>query len=537
MNMDRVARTSTTPFILGMLGLALALALYAPWCARPFDMWDFPEFLPLLLRHRNVLAQFTSIVEYYSHEGRFSVLPYAFLALKWNAFGWHSALWQGTRFVQMVLIVIGAYWIIRNFVRNRAAAALAAGLFICAATAATAWIRLTMGEPLVLMFLLGAIALACRFQGSAHPMSVAVGIALLMVGILLSKEMIAVATVPFIVLLAWSRASDGTIERIRLSWRNGALLGICVVVLLPASVAIATVALRASSQAYISSYGSSPLTLETFLVRFTAFIIPAWPGRQPVALTAPINVCFLSLLAIGWSVALGRREQRGSTLRLLGLLLLLPALGALVYLPLPTFGDFYGLPFLITPAILLAVALDAIAGRFPAARRLAYVAAVLVILGTAAQAKHNAGAVRARDEVNFALLDRISQYSFIDTVYVASPLGPRPGWRLGSRIAHSRTVYTHVGTARQPPIKDVSCGELRERERSDSGNVLFVSYSQVCGSIDHPSVTLIRRFSYLDPAALSVRPDSFRVDLLAPQQPQDDGKSTQAGALWPPSAQ
>jgi hypothetical protein len=245
-------------------------------------------------------------------------------------------------------------------------------------------------------------------------------------------------------------------------------------------------------------------------------------------------VCFLTLLAIGWWVALWQREQRGSTLRLLGLLIILPVLGALVYLPLPTFADFYGLPFLVTPAILLAVAVDAIARRLPPARHLAYAAAAIVILATAVQAQHSAGAVRARDEVNFALLDRLSQYSSLDTIYVGSPPGPRPGWRLGSRIAHSRAAYTHAGSVHQPPIQDVACGELRERERSASGNSLFVSYSYVCGSIDHPTATLIRRFSYLDPIALSVRPDSFRVDLLAPQHAQDDVKSDQGRALRPP---
>lgn len=534
--MDRSARASTIPFILGALGLALALVLYAPWHARPFDLWDFPEFLPLLLRHRNVLDQFTAVVEYYWGEGRFNVLPYAFLALKWSAFGWHSALWQVTRFVQMMMITVGVYWIIRSFAPNRTAAALAAGLFICAATATTAWIRLTMAEPLALMFLLGAIALACRFQGTAHPTAVAVGIALLLTGVLLSKELIA-AAFPFVVLVAWSRAPDGSINSPRPSPRNRALFAACVIALLPAGAVIAAVALGAASQSYTSVYGSSPLTVEAFLVRFFAFIIPAWPGRQPAALTAPANVCFLSLVAFGWYVALRQPDHRGSTLRLLGLLMLLPALGALMYLPWPTFGDFYGLPFLLTPAILLAVALDAIARRLPPARHLAYGVATFVILATAVQARHIARAITARDEVNLALLDQISQYSSADTVYVGSPVAPRPGWRLGARIARSRTVYTPAGPLRQPPIKDVDCPELREREEAHSVNLVLVSYAQVCGSIGHPTVTLIRRFSYFDPAALSMRPDSFRVDLLGPPGLRDNGTSGQIRVLWPPRSE
>jgi hypothetical protein len=460
--------------------------------------------------------------------------PYAFLALKWSAFGWNSTLWQWTRFVQMIVIAVGAYWTLRNFTPDRIAASLGAGLFVCAATATTAWIRLTMAEPLALMFLLGAIALACRFQSSAEPKSVGIGIALLMVGVILTKELIAAATFPFVLLLAWSRAPDGSIDRIRLSPRNRTLLGACVTVMLPASLAVAAVALLAPSRSYTSSYGSSPLTIEAFLVRFTAFIIPAWPGRQPAALTTPVNVCYLSLVIFGWYLRMREREQLANTLRLLGLLLLLPALGALVYLPWPAFADFYGLPVLITPAIMLVVALDAIAGRLYHARYLGYGAATFVLLSTALQSEHVTRAVTARDEIDLALLERISRFPSVDTIYVGSPPRYRADWRLGYRIARSREVYTNAGGVHQPPIKDVDCDELHGRERRNTGNLLFVSYSQVCGSIDHPTVTLIRRFSYLDPPDLSVRPDSVRVDLLAPQHPQDNGKSTQAGSLWSP---
>jgi hypothetical protein len=244
-------------------------------------------------------------------------------------------------------------------------------------------------------------------------------------------------------------------------------------------------------------------------------------------------VCYLSLVIFGWYVRLRQRDQLVTTLRLLGLILLLPALGALVYLPWPGFPDLYGLPFLITPAIMLAVALDAIVRHLSAMRYLAFGAATFVILSTAVQAQHVARAVSARNELDHALLGRLSQFSSVDTIYVGSPAGHPAPWRLGARIARARTAYTDAGSAHQPPIKDVACDELHERERRLSGNLLLVSYAQVCGSIDHPTVTLIRRFSYLDPTALSVRPDSFRVDLLGPQHAQDDGKSAEARALWP----
>jgi len=509
--------------------LVLALVIYDPWRARPFDLWDFPEFLPVLLGHRNILGQFAALVEHYAREGRFNILPYAVTAIKWDAFGWQSTLWQMLRFVQMMLIVTGVYLIARNFASNRVAAALAAGMFISATTATTAWIRLTMGEPLALMFFLGAVALACRFQVASNPTKAAVVISLLLLGALLSKEMI-VAAFPCVILLAWCRGVDGSIQNVQLSPRNLALIGACAIVLLPACAVIAAVAVRAPQQAFSNSYGSAPLTIESYLARLRGLVIPAWPGQEPTSLRAPVNLTFLILLVFGWCVALRERDRRASTLRLLCLVGLLPALGALAYLPWPSFGAFYGLPFLIAPAILMTVAVDAIAHRLPAARYLAYGAAAFVILGPAVQAYHTARATAARDEVNFALVNQIPEFSSVDTIYVGSPVRPQDAWRLGARIARSVAVFTRRSDV--PPVRDIPCSELHERQESPPGNMLLVSYANVCGSLDRPSLSLVRRFSYLDPTSVSVRSDSFRVDLLAP--PRLQGSEKNLKPLWPP---
>jgi hypothetical protein len=371
------------------------------------------------------------------------------------------------------------------------------------------------------MCLIGAIALACRFQRTPRPAPVSAAIALFLLGALFSKEMSA-ATFPFVVLLAWSYQPDGTLGPIRNSSRNRTLLAFCSTILIPASIPIAVVGLHTPAHSFSSYYGSSPLTVEAFLVRFIvrflAFLIPAWPGRVPSELSFPANVCFLVLLTFGWWVALIPREGRASRLRLLGLLVGLPVLGTLSYLPWPSFADFYGLPYLLASAMLMAVSMDAIAHRVPVARYAAYGAAAFVICGTALQAHHTARGMAARDEVNFALVRQVAQYPSADTVYVASRVVPQEAWRLGARMARARAVFAPASDGPLPPIKDVPCQSVHEPGANRWAKAVLVSWTDVCGSIDRPTKSFIRRYSYLDPTALTARTDSFRVDLLAPEQ-------------------
>jgi hypothetical protein len=186
------------------LGIVIAWYIYLPFATRPFGVVDFSRFVPLLRNNPTFLAQLKALVVYYGQEqGRLNVIPYGFIALKWSLFGWQVPLWQTARFVEMCLIVAGAYLVLRDLGVARVAAVCSAALFVVAPPAIVAWVRLSIGEPLGTLFLLLATWLAIRYQGSARWRLIAAAIALLLLAVAFTKEMLLVA-VPYVLAVACS---------------------------------------------------------------------------------------------------------------------------------------------------------------------------------------------------------------------------------------------------------------------------------------------------------------------------------------------
>src|SRR5215211_5649626 len=78
-----------------VIGIALTAIIYLPFAARPFDVWDFGEFLPLLRDNPTFLTQLKALSRYYvEDQGRLNVIPYFFIVAKWHFFGWNVPLWQ-----------------------------------------------------------------------------------------------------------------------------------------------------------------------------------------------------------------------------------------------------------------------------------------------------------------------------------------------------------------------------------------------------------------------------------------------------------
>src|SRR4029453_903363 len=73
-----------------VIGIGLTAIIYQPFAARPFDVWDFGEFLPLLRNNPTFLTQLKALLRYYGEDqGRLNVIPYFFIVMKWSLFGWH----------------------------------------------------------------------------------------------------------------------------------------------------------------------------------------------------------------------------------------------------------------------------------------------------------------------------------------------------------------------------------------------------------------------------------------------------------------
>lgn len=234
---------------------ALALVTYTPWVARPFDIFDFSEFLPLLHRESGFFGRFFALVDYYTNEhGRLNVVSYAALVLKWTLLGDRPSLWYWLRFLQMGLLVGGVYLLARRLGAGWTGAAAGASLFVSSRAAQDAWIRVTMGEPLGLAFMLAA-ALMVTDRRWASPSSVrpAAVVGVLVAAAILAKEML-VAWVPTLLLLGACYREGGrlgpprwTTQTKRLVWAVGAATMV-------SSVAVLLVAFTRSGEAFIASY-------------------------------------------------------------------------------------------------------------------------------------------------------------------------------------------------------------------------------------------------------------------------------------------
>jgi hypothetical protein len=246
--------------------------MYRPWQLVPFDVLDFSEFLPLLQREKSLLDRFSALLTYYAEEhGRFNVLPYALTALKWTLLGSNPALWQLTRFIQMLLIVIGVFLLLKQLGIPIQGAVTPSLLFITAGTASPGWIRLTMAEPFGTMLLLGVAWLACGYSEAPRWRRRGILIAVLLLACVLTKEMF-VAIVPFVLLLALSGRNEyyAVVSGPKARW----LLALSAACILLASLPIVFLAIQAPPQAFAGLYGSVPPRTSHFALNLLLFSLP-----------------------------------------------------------------------------------------------------------------------------------------------------------------------------------------------------------------------------------------------------------------------
>jgi hypothetical protein len=496
------------------IGIVLTAIIYLPFAARPFDVEDFGEFLPLLRNNPTFLTQLKALLGYYvEDQGRLNVIPYFFIVTKWFFFGWNVPLWQTARFLEMWLIVAGVYVVLRGLDVGRFGALCGAALFAVAPPGMAAWVRLTLGEPLGTLLLLMATHLAIRYQQSDRWRLRAIGIVLLFLAIAFTKEMLLVA-VPFVLAVACSRGPDGRFGPFRASERNRYLVGLSGALLSVAAIAIIWVALHAKADALAGQYGKVAISVYQFVAPFILFLLPGYSLTDSVFPRTLIiaDEVFLATIAGGWWLALRSAADRPEVRRrlLIALLLLIP--GALVYVPWEAIQVTYGLPFLLAPAFLLAYALTAIESYYK--RRVVLVRALtfLMLVSCAISAHHFSGRALALQRVNAGVAARIAGSTGQDSILVTVARPPRLAW-MGAGPALGRYVLATTGHPVVSPIRDILCAEL-EPALHASSKLLIVSYDFRCGSFAHPDMSLRQYLRYLDLSTLALSVDSVRADLL-----------------------
>jgi hypothetical protein len=494
-----------------------AWALYRPWVQRPFDILDFSEFLPLLRQHESTVDRLAAFVSYYAAQGRVNVLQYVAIVAKWAMFGWDSRGWQLTRFVLMVFIVIGVYAVLRRLRVTATAAAIGASLYVCGQAASQGWMRLTMGEPLGFLFLILAAIVAAGYQSSRRPTASALLISFLVALALLSKEML-VAGIPFVLAIACCRRPDGSFGVIGVTRRNAILVSLLAIgsaaILLP----IAVVALSTRGTSFTSSYGTTSPSIWRFLGSILVTALPGFPTQSEHVsiLILPANLLFLAVLVVGYqrSFLRGAPDRDDLWVRTV-IALSLPVSGAILYQPWPYFLRFYAIPFALGLVFILAAGVSLAERHSRRSATLAYAGCAGIFFFCSVSAYQEARTAEAKQYVNARLSQVLTTLPPWQPVVVAVRQAPPQAWQGPGATLRRYTLATSALTvgADLPPVTDSVCARTPEEMTSRLRDTTLISYGELCGLLAHPTRRISQRFSFFDWRTLSIRPDSFTVDV------------------------
>jgi hypothetical protein len=497
------------------VGIVVAALLYDPFAARPMDVLDFPNYMPLLRGNPTFLTRLDAFVHYYGDQGRLNLIAYVLIVAKWSLFGLNIPIWQTARFMEMWLIVATAYIVLRDFGLSRFGAVSGSALFVVAPAAMIGWERLSIGEPFGTLLILMATHLAAGYQAEERWHARAAGIVGLLLAMGFTKETLLVAA-PFILAVACTLGPDGRFQPIRASRRNRYLVGLATAVVCLAAMAIAWVALHANTDALASQYGKATISIEQVLAPLLLFNVPgyslAFPGL-PVLLLLADGVLLLVVAIGGWHIFSRAADKAEARRRIvIPLLLLLP--GALIYVPWRNLQSSYGLPFLLAPAFFLGHGLTGLerhsSRSFPLVRALTVAALATCAISADRYGSHYLALQRVNAEVAAKISGSVGQDSTLFTVTDWSRLE-----RIGPGPTMGRYVLATTGRPLATPIRDILCGQL-DTALHTSSRLLVVSYDFRCGSLPHPDESIRRYFKYVDLSTLALGIDSVRADLLLP---------------------
>lgn len=491
----------------------LALILYRPWIELPFDVWDFQEFLPLVQATDSAVDQLATLVDYYGTHGRRNVAFYASLVVQWQLFGLDNSGWQWWRFITMSANL----WLLALLLLRLGASVwgsiAGAGLLLASSTVQRSWVQL-MAEPQALIAVLTACLLAVEYHGSRRPPLRGALIASLLLLAMLSKE-IMVVFCPVVFFLACGRNDAG-------EWLLPRLTKPAVGLAAMIAAAVAIVALlvldaRANLGAlgYGTSYGQGELTVARIVDLFARMTLPHQvAGDLWVAMIYPATLAFLVAVALGLAVMLRqlpRRQVCGS----LAFALLIPALGAAVYLPWPKFNSFYGMPFILGSSLILAWGVSAIGREGRLGKALAGMITA-VIIGYAMLATDRSLQVSAASlRVNHGLAMKLASLGPQATIAIVGPTeGPRALPVKPHELKSYSAAMGMASLSALPTVHEAPCQALGQILEGALGPMSVISYSYGCGRLKTPSWSTVVVYRYRDWLTLRSREDSVAADLL-----------------------
>jgi hypothetical protein len=500
------------------LGTALLAAwVYHPWRDLGFDLEDFSEFQPILEGAPSVGLRIRALVDYYATQGRWNVVGYAFLAAKWTLFGPEPAAWQWLRLVQMLGVAGLASYLIVMLGVSRPVAWASASLFLFSSAAADSFVRLTLGEPLALVFLLGALLMATRYQETRRWKLCGIGISLCVCLLLATKEVL-IVLVPFVLAFGTSW-SDCGFHRPRWSNRNAFLVAAVAATVVLISIPIIRVGMGNAPGSYDSAYTVENISAERFLALALYMVTPVRhsPTPEVFPMLYPANVIVWILGGSALVIWLRFGAQLPRPLPLVGGVLALALAGAAVYVPWPRFEDFYALPFMLGGALLLALAVEAVGERARANYGIALGTLLLGLFYMVVAAQAEVEYRFARRGATNGLLQTLQSLHGLDSVRVGTT---DPGLAWYQRAATlERSVRNRARGAPVPSMVGVTCADAVEH-RMVPTSVAVVSYVRECGEIERPDILIAQPFEYRDWRTLDARRDSFVIEVKRGSQPR-----------------
>jgi hypothetical protein len=493
---------------LAAIVLMFAFLVYRPERPLPFDLWDFPEFLPLLRSGTGFWSDYTALLEYYTSHGRMNALFYLTFAVQDTVFGERPHLWQLMRFVTMVI----ATWLTMRLGRRLGmgyCGLLVLGILLVAATPMVrGWVQL-MAEPMALVLLLLAAHRALDFQASGRPLSAAAALALLVLVVCLTKEVVGVLgiAVPWI---AATRLTAPVQLRGILNRRIMVLTGLIGLAVVAVAVLLLMVRSGPTARGYGMAYGDAPLTPDRLFQNALSIIVVVRPGGgSALAALYPGNL----LVALGVCLGLSAYVRRGGSWSQVVLTAATVAAivlaGALVYLPWPKFDSFYALPFFVAPALAAGAAFDEL-WRAGGGRRIAAGASTLALLWLlGVPASRSVETARASLLLNEQLARLISTMSARDTLVVLSPAEatrrlPVAAMELEGYAAMLRGPGTREGVTLVDAPCEAAATILDEPRRG------VISYGYGCGTFPGATLQVISPFAWRDWVAGGLRHDTLR---------------------------
>lgn len=472
-----------------LLLLGLTAAVFRPWDSTHLPLTDFGLFLFARGNSDSLVSQYSGIAGYYIGEGRFCLIIYLYMALASAAFGTGAPGWHWTYFALNVAVLLLGRSLFSRLGVNRSASFVALALWAMMGPTAELWIR-PAGEPIVLILFLTAMHLAHNYADAPDWRRRAVVIAACAVGMVFTKELL-VVLLPAGWLFSRLRQSDGEWSWAAWDRRDTVLLGLVGTAVVTASVPAIYVAANASASSYAAQYSMSASALASLIERLELVLVPSAPRLHwlrgfvsdpgwTIIRTLP-NLLWIAMIVLAVASAKRRRIVWPVVIGITWL-----AAGVIAYLPWPSQGMFYMMPFALGTMFLAAHALNVPLAPGSRHRRAAFAVATLLIAVASIEARGILYQHRLRADLNAGVIDAISRQGGADLLIGAVP-SPLPG--TGGWANHIRGFGSASTDLRVAQWKDLSCADAKAALESEPRAVV-VSSAGGCGEMVRGSLMI-----------------------------------------------